>query len=164
MAQQEKLAKVCHAAISSDSGTLGGMAATGFGVATVLATGEKSDEKAPSVPKRKLGENRSRRIHSLPGRHVRHGQQSAFAATGAQLGVTYWDTAEGYGNGMSEEVSEDAVLLPQMLKKRGYHNAMVGKWNLGLESPNTPTEGFRFLPGIFRGYDGLIIIPIVVSK
>ena len=48
-------------------------------------------------------------------------------------------------------LSEDAVLLPQMLKKRGYHNAMVGKWNLGLESPNTPTErGFDF----YRGFLG----------
>ena len=48
-------------------------------------------------------------------------------------------------------LSEDAVLLPQMLKKRGYHNAMVGKWNLGLESPNTPTErGFEF----YRGFLG----------
>lgn len=41
-------------------------------------------------------------------------------------------------------LSEKAILLPQMLKKSGYNNAMVGKWNLGLESPNTPTE---------RGFD-----------
>ena len=51
-------------------------------------------------------------------------------------------------------LSEDAVLLPQMLKKRGYHNAMVGKWNLGLESPNTPTERVSISTGDFRGYDG----------
>ena len=45
-------------------------------------------------------------------------------------------------------LSEEAVLLPQMLQKKGYHNAMIGKWNLGLESPNTPTErGFDLYQG-----------------
>jgi arylsulfatase A-like enzyme len=30
----------------------------------------------------------------------------------------------------------------------GYHTAMVGKWHLGLESPNTPNErGFDFFHG-----------------
>ena len=34
------------------------------------------------------------------------------------------------------------------LKKAGYHTAMVGKWHLGLESPNTPNErGFDFFHG-----------------
>lgn len=48
-------------------------------------------------------------------------------------------------------LSEEAVLLPEMLKKKGYHTAMIGKWNLGLESPNTPTErGFDF----YRGFLG----------
>jgi arylsulfatase A-like enzyme len=41
-----------------------------------------------------------------------------------------------------------ATLLPQMLRKAGYHTALVGKWHLGLESPNTPTErGFDFFHG-----------------
>lgn len=41
-----------------------------------------------------------------------------------------------------------ATLLPQMLSKAGYHTAIVGKWHLGLESPNTPTErGFDFFHG-----------------
>ena len=48
-------------------------------------------------------------------------------------------------------LSEDAVLLPQMLKKQGYHSAIVGKWHLGLDTPNTPTErGFDY----FHGYLG----------
>lgn len=34
------------------------------------------------------------------------------------------------------------------LKKVGYHTAIIGKWHLGLESPNTPNErGFDFFHG-----------------
>jgi arylsulfatase A-like enzyme len=41
-----------------------------------------------------------------------------------------------------------AVTLPQVLKKAGYHTAIVGKWHLGLESPNTPNErGFDHFHG-----------------
>lgn len=48
-------------------------------------------------------------------------------------------------------LSPTATLLPQVLKKAGYHSALVGKWHLGLTSPNTPTErGFDS----FRGFLG----------
>jgi arylsulfatase A-like enzyme len=41
-----------------------------------------------------------------------------------------------------------AVTLPDMLKKAGYQTALIGKWHLGLESPNTPNErGFDFFHG-----------------
>lgn len=41
-----------------------------------------------------------------------------------------------------------ATMLPQVLKTAGYHTAIVGKWHLGLQSPNTPTErGFDFFHG-----------------
>ena len=41
-----------------------------------------------------------------------------------------------------------AVLLPQMLKRAGYHTALVGKWHLGLTAPNTPNErGFDHFHG-----------------
>jgi arylsulfatase A-like enzyme len=41
-----------------------------------------------------------------------------------------------------------AVLLPQLLKTAGYHTALIGKWHLGIGSPNTPTErGFDFFHG-----------------
>lgn len=38
--------------------------------------------------------------------------------------------------------------LADELKRGGYHTAAVGKWHLGLESPNTPNErGFDFFHG-----------------
>ncbi len=41
-----------------------------------------------------------------------------------------------------------AMLLPEKLKEAGYHTAHVGKWNLGLESPNLPNErGFEHFHG-----------------
>ncbi|MEM7369435.1 MAG: sulfatase-like hydrolase/transferase [Bacteroidota bacterium] len=41
-----------------------------------------------------------------------------------------------------------AILLPEILQSSGYHTALVGKWHLGLESPNTPNErGFDFFHG-----------------
>jgi len=45
-------------------------------------------------------------------------------------------------------LSSRATLLPQALKRAGYHSAIVGKWHLGVGSPNTPTErGFDFFHG-----------------
>jgi arylsulfatase A-like enzyme len=38
--------------------------------------------------------------------------------------------------------------LANELKKAGYHTAIIGKWHLGLESPNTPNErGFDYFHG-----------------
>lgn len=45
-------------------------------------------------------------------------------------------------------LSPSAVLLPKLLKPAGYNSAIVGKWNLGLSAPNTPTtRGFDFFHG-----------------
>lgn len=45
-------------------------------------------------------------------------------------------------------LSQETVLLPQMLKQKQYHTAIIGKWHLGLNSPNTPVErGFDFFHG-----------------
>jgi arylsulfatase A-like enzyme len=49
-------------------------------------------------------------------------------------------------------LDKNAVLLPQVLKKQGYKTALVGKWHLGLESPNTPNErGFEHFHGFLDG-------------
>ena len=48
-------------------------------------------------------------------------------------------------------LSPQAELLPNRLKASGYHTAIIGKWHLGLSSPNIPTErGFD----LFRGFLG----------
>lgn len=45
-------------------------------------------------------------------------------------------------------LSEHTVPLPSVLQGQGYDTAMVGKWHLGLESPNTPNEqGFDSVKG-----------------
>lgn len=51
-------------------------------------------------------------------------------------------------NGSWGYLSPDATLLPEMMKKAGYQTAIIGKWHLGLESPNLPNErGFDFFHG-----------------
>jgi len=48
-------------------------------------------------------------------------------------------------------LSKQAVLLPEVLNSAGYHTTIIGKWHLGLESPNTPNErGFD----LFKGFLG----------
>ena len=47
--------------------------------------------------------------------------------------------------------SQDAVTLPGMLRRAGYHTSIIGKWHLGLEPENHPCRrGFHH----FRGFLG----------
>ncbi len=57
---------------------------------------------------------------------------------------THQDNSWGY-------LRESSVMLPRLMQKDGYQTAIIGKWHLGLESPNIPNErGFHF----FKGYLG----------
>ena len=61
-------------------------------------------------------------------------------------GVIRTDPANSWG-----WLSPTAVLLPRLLKDAGWQTAIVGKWHLGLESPDLPNErGF----GHFHGFLG----------
>jgi len=45
-------------------------------------------------------------------------------------------------------LADGAVLLPDPLNAAGYHTALIGKWHLGLEAPNRPTDrGFDYFHG-----------------
>ena len=45
-------------------------------------------------------------------------------------------------------LARSAVMLPEVLKRQGYHTAIVGKWHLGLTKPNRPNDrGFDFFHG-----------------
>ena len=42
----------------------------------------------------------------------------------------------------------NVILLPMRLKEAGYHTSLIGKWNLGLSSPNLPNQkGFDLFHG-----------------
>jgi len=54
---------------------------------------------------------------------------------------------EGY-NFSHGWLSSDAVLLPKLFNQAGYNTAHVGKWHLGLKTPNLPNErGFQYFAG-----------------
>jgi len=45
-------------------------------------------------------------------------------------------------------LAPSATLLPKLLKPAGYHTAIIGKWHLGLSSPNLPNDrGFDHFHG-----------------
>lgn len=58
-------------------------------------------------------------------------------------GVIRTHESNNWGN-----LSQDIELLPEKLRPRGYHTAMVGKWHLGLNAPQRPVDrGFDHFEG-----------------
>lgn len=63
-------------------------------------------------------------------------------ATGVQ-GVIRANSADSWGYLLPQ-----VTLLPKRLKEQGYQTALIGKWHLGLETPNLPNlRGFDFFEG-----------------
>ncbi len=58
-----------------------------------------------------------------------------------------------YRNGV-RGIPADEVLLPEMLGRRGYRTALLGKWHLGDRSPHLPREnGFDLFYGAYYSND-----------
>ncbi len=54
-----------------------------------------------------------------------------------------WGFTTSWGN-----LRNDVVTLPQHLQTAGYQTALIGKWHLGLEAPDRPTDvGFQHFHG-----------------
>jgi uncharacterized protein len=82
---------------------LGGMAATALTVPQAMAAQQQGGDKAPSVPRRKLGKTGVEvSILSLGGMFDTINNQLLLRQA-HNWGVNYWDTAEVYGNGLSED-------------------------------------------------------------
>jgi arylsulfatase A-like enzyme len=46
------------------------------------------------------------------------------------------------------DLADDVTLIPAVLRAGGYQTAMIGKWHLGFESPDTPNgRGFDYFKG-----------------
>ena len=81
---------------------LGGMAATALSVPQAIAAQQQGGDKAPSVPRRKLGKT-GRGVDPVPGRMFDTINNQLLLRQAHNWGVNYWDTAEVYGNGLSED-------------------------------------------------------------
>ena len=58
-----------------------------------------------------------------------------------------------YPNGVTG-VPEDELLLSELLRRRGYRTALVGKWHLGHRFPHLPNDnGFGFFYGVLYSND-----------
>jgi uncharacterized protein len=82
---------------------LAGVASTGLEATKVLAAQEQSDTKTATMPKRKLGKTGVEVSALALGGMFDTVNNQLLLRQARNWGVTYWDTAEGYGNGLSEE-------------------------------------------------------------
>jgi diketogulonate reductase-like aldo/keto reductase len=82
---------------------VGGIAATGIDTTAAVAASKQGESKAASIPRRKLGKSGIEvSLLSLGGMFDTINNQLLLRQA-LNWGVTYWDTAEAYGNGLSEE-------------------------------------------------------------
>jgi uncharacterized protein len=82
---------------------LGGLATTSLGIPRALGAMDATNDKAASVPRRKLGKTGVEvSILSLGGM-IDTVNNQLLLRQALNWGVNYWDTAEMYGNGLSEE-------------------------------------------------------------
>lgn len=98
-------------------------------------------------------------IDRLMGRGLRFDQFYAnctvCSPTRASLMTGLYPDKAGVPGVIRQNVTDDfgfldpkATTLPDMLNKAGYHTALIGKWHLGLSSPNLPNDrGFDFFHG-----------------
>lgn len=82
---------------------LGGIAVAGLDATTAVAAGEPGEGKAPSVPRRKLGKTGVEVSSLCLGGMFDTLNNQLLLRQAYNWGVTFWDTAEAYGNGLSEE-------------------------------------------------------------
>ena len=82
---------------------LAGIASTGIEATKALAAQEQSDGKTASIPRRKLGKTGVEVSALALGGMFDTVNNQLLLRQARNWGVTYWDTAEGYGNGLSEE-------------------------------------------------------------
>lgn len=62
-------------------------------------------------------------------------------------GVIRQNPKNSWGN-----LVDSTLLIPQVLKDKGYHTAIIGKWHLGLTSPDLPNDkGFDLFKGFLAG-------------
>jgi len=82
---------------------LGGIAATGIEIDRAMAAPAPGEAQAQTVPKRKLGKTGVEVSTLCLGGMFDTINNQLLLRQAFNWGVTYWDTAEGYGNGRSEE-------------------------------------------------------------
>jgi hypothetical protein len=82
---------------------IAGIASTGLDIGKAAAAAEPTDAEKTSVPRRKLGKTGAEvSVLALGGMFDTINNQLLLRQA-RNWGVNFWDTAEGYGNGLSEE-------------------------------------------------------------
>ena len=135
---------------------VGGIAATGINVTAATAASKEGESKATAIPKRKLGKTGVEvSILSLGGMFDTINNQLLLRQA-FNWGVTYWDTAEGYGNGLSEEgfgrffsrYPETRKEIFLVTKSRGTPEKMTESLDKSLKRLHTAYVDMFFVHGV----------------